>query len=150
MNDIAEFLRARYTERQALALAATPGPWEAEIEFYTPRKPLVRLMPEEADPSPPGYFAVRPVAELEGNGDGGVLTATDAEYIAAHGPEVVLADLEVKLSIVARHERCGSMVGYCDDGGHGWDDVGGGGCGDLGDLALPFAAHPDYDERWKP
>ncbi|MDX2550102.1 DUF6221 family protein [Streptomyces stelliscabiei] len=73
------------------------------------------------------------------------------EYGESAADPAVLADLDAKLSIVARHSRCGSGTGYCDDGGHGWDwdDVEGGGCGDLGDLARPFANHPDYEDRWR-
>lgn len=142
---ITEFLRARYGERRALALAATAGPWRAEAFVYG----------SEMD----GWGTYHPWeikaadAEVVGHQPyegGGVAEEGDARHIEAWGPDVVLADLDAKLAIVARHERCGSMVGYCDDGGHGWDDVEGGGCGDLGDLALPFAAHPDYDERWRP
>ncbi|HEX5568239.1 MAG TPA: DUF6221 family protein [Streptomyces sp.] len=32
MRDIADFLRARYAEQRALALAASPGPWQANHE----------------------------------------------------------------------------------------------------------------------
>ncbi|MFE3031594.1 DUF6221 family protein [Streptomyces canus] len=150
------FLRARYTERRELALAATAGPWEAEIEFYEPRKPLVQITTGSAPVSQPGYFGVRPVAELEGNGDGGVLTAADAEYIAAHGPEVVLADLDAKLAVLDEHPDVNDGdCGTCVDGRWGYPTHGGSSpqthpCRTLRHLAVPFAAHPDYDERWRP
>jgi hypothetical protein len=143
---IVEFLRARYGERLALARAATPGPWEAEIEFYTPREPLIRLTPSDRNASPPGYFAVRPVAELEGNGDGGVLTAADAEYIAAHGPDVVLAEVQAGLLAVEHYERVADRAGEHVD----YEFAAGAVEVQLKFRALPFAAHPDYDERWRP
>lgn len=74
----------------------------------------------------------------------------ERDHIIRHDPARVLAEVEAKQRILKRHARCGSGVGRCDDGGHGWDDVEGGGCADLGDLARPFADHPDYEERWKP
>lgn len=132
MTDLHEFLRARYTEAR------------------TREENMRRVIPSAFD----GH-------EVEMRGEDGVTTLlvdghpypieTYHEIATEPAPDLaVLADLNAKLSIVARHERCGSMVGYCDDGGHGWDEVEGGGCADLGDLALAFAAHPDYDERWRP
>lgn len=63
-----------------------------------------------------------------------------------------LADIAAKRRILARHAQCGSGIGYCDDGGHAWDedDVPGGGCPDVADLARPYASHPDYRADWSP
>ncbi|MEU3020065.1 hypothetical protein ABZ635_22020 [Nocardiopsis sp. NPDC007018] len=55
---------------EARANEATEGPWSAEIHYH-------RATGE------PVLFEVHPVAELEGNGDGGTVTAADAEFVAA-------------------------------------------------------------------
>lgn len=48
--------------------------------------------------------------------------------------------------ILERHAVCGCGSGYCDDGGHGFDD---GGCGDLSDLAAVWSDHGDYRPGWR-
>jgi Family of unknown function (DUF6221) len=63
-------------------------------------------------------------------------------------PARVLAECEAKRRIVELHSRCGTGIGYCDDGGHGWGDGGPLGCADLAYAALPFADHPDYLPEW--
>ncbi|MET8826111.1 DUF6221 family protein [Streptomyces sp. NPDC004610] len=153
VSGIVEFLRARYEERRALALAATAGPWTAEIEFYEPRKPLVQISTGSAPVSLPGYFGVRPVAELEGNGDGGVLTAADAEYIAANGPDAALADLDAKLAVLTVYEDAERSLAATGTGTPPYDLMTGATNTmrhALRFLAVPFAAHPDYDEKWRP
>ena len=49
---------------------------------------------------------------------------------------------------LARHASCGYGTGYCDDGGHGWDDGPSYGCSDLADLAAPDHEHPDFNPAW--
>ncbi|MEV5001958.1 DUF6221 family protein [Nocardioides sp. LML1-1-1.1] len=63
--------------------------------------------------------------------------------------ERVRAECEAKRRIVNRHRNCGTGYGYCDDGGHGWDDEDGPGCGDLADLASVYADRPGYDPAWR-
>jgi hypothetical protein len=67
----------------------------------------------------------------------GLLDAYDEDWI--------LADIESKRRILARHAECGTGSGYCDDGGH---DLGSLGCSDLLDLAAPFSDEPGYKEDW--
>ena len=71
------------------------------------------------------------------------------EAVARYSPTRTraLAECEAKRRIVARHKLCGTGIGYCDDGGHGWDEDSPG-CADLSDLALPYADHADYREEW--
>ncbi|MFE2973361.1 DUF6221 family protein [Streptomyces sp. NPDC059258] len=130
MNALAEFLRARYAERRAIAEAASPWPWKINPDD-----------PEEVLAS--DGILVADVFALSSN-----QTRNTATFIATNDPADVLADLDAKLAIVGRHVACGTGNGYCDDGGHGWDDLEGGGCADLADLARPFAGHPDYQESW--
>lgn len=142
MSTIAEFLRARYTEareRQARIFRST---WDVGAPCPACGQPTETMRTYG------GSFG--PLASFEPCRHAIYDPALLRQFEEPAPDPAILADLDAKLGIVARHARCGSMVGYCDDGGHGWDDVEGGGCGDLGDLALLFAAHPDYDERWRP
>lgn len=136
--DLAAFLRARYLERRELALAATPGPWTAEIHQHRRTKQ-------------PVAFEVHPVAELEGNGDGGILTAADAQHIATHGPDDVLADLDAKLAVITIYENAARSLTNAEPGTPPYDLVTGATNTmrfALRRLAVPFASHPDYDEKW--
>lgn len=75
----------------------------------------------------------------------------DADYGDIHieiGISRVLAECLAKRSIVHRHRNCGTGVGYCDDGGHGWDDDDPG-CGDLASLAAIYSDHGDYQQGWR-
>jgi uncharacterized protein DUF6221 len=74
-------------------------------------------------------------------------SAGDACHVIRHDPARVLREVEAKRHVLERHGECGTGAGYCDDGGH---DLGSLGCGDLLDLALPYADHPDYRDEWKP
>jgi hypothetical protein len=81
----------------------------------------------------------------------GLAYITDTEYMSLLvDPSRVLAECEAKRRIVERHGRCGTGMGYCDDGGHGWGGEDGLGCADLADLAAVYADHPDYRDEWKP
>jgi len=85
------WLRAQILADKAAADAATPGPWHAEIHRH--RRTKV-----------PVLFEVHPVAELEGNGDGGVQTAAD----------------DAKLAILAEYERiAASLAAYTNPGNAG-------------------------------
>lgn len=136
MTDLADFLRARYAERRAIAEAATPGPWEGVVD---------RHQRGQIDAS---VWADSISCYITEKITSGGRHEADAHHIAANDPAHVIADLDAKLAIVNRHTACGTGNGYCDDGGHGWDDLEGGGCADLADLARPFAGHPDYQEDW--
>lgn len=72
MSDIADFLRARYAEQRATALAASPGPWHSDGG---------------------SVYATHPTDEV-------VNYTESADHIAAHNPAAVLADLDAKLAVV--------------------------------------------------
>jgi len=66
-------------------------------------------------------------------------------------PADVLADLDAKGAIVALHGRLGDGAPFCitcdaPSGVPGEPH----GCPTLRLLAQPFAAHPDYQQEWKP
>lgn len=80
-----------------------------------------------------------------------VTTGEALEHVARHAPARVLREVEAKRRALNRHSRCGTGVGYCDDGGHGEIDESdrGYGCPDLADLASACAEHPNYDTAWR-
>lgn len=137
--DIAAFLRARLDEREAVALAATPGPWESEGD----------------DPTDDEVYTVHDGehGDLVGNvvafARGGDRQQPNTVHIADNDPEFVLADVAAKRQII---DWCGEVVGdrdltRCGEFGALKDDP------DalavtlavqtLRLLALPYAGHPD-------
>jgi hypothetical protein len=79
------------------------------------------------------------------------MDASAAGHIIRHDPARVLAEVDAKRRILARHEQCGTGHGYCDDGGHGWRlDDGTPVCGDKLDLTRPYADRPGYRSEWAP
>lgn len=81
MSDIADFLRARYAERWALALAASPGPWHAS---------------EESDE----VLAVDGITVAEGFALSGRQLRATVDHITTHNPAAILADLDAKLALL--------------------------------------------------
>lgn len=138
MTTLAEFLTARYDEHEADAQAATAGPWDARKVsgpgFGYDQSEVV----QPSDVPDRGFYALGMDA----------LYGPDARHIARHDPAYVLADIASKRAIVRLHtgaHECRDVLeypdGYVRDGE--W-------CTTLRLLAVPFAAHPDYDERWRP
>lgn len=129
MSSLTEFLLARIAEDEAVARAATPGPW--------------------GDPADVGYgdFGWHvdgcPAGETEDSEQG----MADAEYLAYNHPARVLAECEAKRRIVEWHRYdLGSDPCDAHDGAT-FQTVD---CGTLLALALPYADHPDWREEWRP
>lgn len=127
MDDLAQFLRKRLGEDEALALEAPPGPWQ---------------IGNAVDPTQPcnvnTFPAVRPVA------DG--LNWLVAEHIARHDPARVLREVEAKRRAMGRHHDFqGRCAGCGNDLIHPITD-----CPELRDLAAAYADHPDYRAEWRP
>jgi uncharacterized protein DUF6221 len=89
----------------------------------------------------------------------GVFTGPTALHIARHDPMRVLAEVNAKRRVMARHcvtparrdyphlnacEGCGS-AGY----GYGYRTPDINKCPELRDLASAFDQHPDYDPAWR-
>ncbi|MDQ0809834.1 hypothetical protein QFZ63_001548 [Streptomyces sp. B3I7] len=95
MSEIADFLRARYAERRALAEAATPGPWHAEPCVYGP--------PEEGW-GHPAYWEIKAgsveVVAHQIHEGGGIDQEANARHIAANDPAFVIADCDAKLALI--------------------------------------------------
>lgn len=125
--DLVAFLRARLDEDEAIAKAATPGPWTVDDET------LAEAIhgPEHQDVVSGGRWG----------GEATVFDTDDAVHIARHDPARVLADVEAKRRIV--NERPWPI-------GRNWDQVRAWHDTTLRLLALPYACHPDYREEWKP
>lgn len=126
---LTEFLLAQIAEDEAVARAATLGPWGVDDESYA-----------EA------IYGADLTSVVSGGrwGDGGsVFNSTrDAVHIARHDPARVLAECEVKRRIV---EYLVCAVKEKDDPAiiSAYTDV-------VEQLAVPYADHPDYRESWRP
>lgn len=143
MPDLLAFVRARLDEREARAKAADVK--QGDTAWFV--SPVVA--------SAPRHFTVRsaqdkrPIAraaDLAGDDDADTVGILDGEAVAAHiadnDPAFVLADVVAKRQIIEQYELAGGgMAGQilrnCLDT-------------PIRLLALPYAGHPDYDERWRP
>lgn len=130
MTTLVEFLRARLDERKAQAWAATDGPWRVAAEG------------SEGSRIAPDYGDIRTKSRWIAIIDGRVQPedGRNARHIVANDPSYVLADIAAKRRIV-------DYLGHTLKNEMGWDGM------DeyvLECLALPFAAHPDYDPSWRP
>ncbi|MCX4704371.1 DUF6221 family protein [Streptomyces sp. NBC_01373] len=137
MSGITEFLWARYTEaREAEAgcrsvPAGLPFQWTA---VYTKDDPHVLI--------------------------DGVRRMGEDEFFEKYGEPssdpAGLADLDAKLAVLNEHQDVNDgSCGTCVHGRWGYPTHGGSSpqpfpCRTLRLLAAPFAAYPDYDERWRP
>jgi hypothetical protein len=131
MGGLTEFITARLDEdeaiAQAVANALARSHWESDgHHVFAPARPgRIEL------PITPGIDA-----EL-------------TNHIARFNPARALRDIEAKRRILDRHRNCGHGVGYCDDGGGGWElEDGTPVCSDKLDLAAIWSDHPDYQPDW--
>lgn len=131
MTDLAQFLRARYAERRAIAEVASPWPWKVN-----PGDAEEVLAADD--------ILVADVFALSGN-----QTRNTATFIAANDPAAVLADLNVKLALVDLAERTlASAEGDSEVDHYGALSVAE---DTLCLLARPFTGHPDHKgEEWAP
>ncbi|MFG3311847.1 DUF6221 family protein [Streptomyces albidoflavus] len=122
------FLRARLDEDEAVARAASPGPWRPD---------------EEGDE----VLAVDGIVVAEGFALSGRQLRATVDHIARHDPARVLAEVEAKRRIVQAHAKW--CEGRCEakypeggfDAAHYWS---------VKSLAAVYADHPDYREGWRP
>ena len=134
MSDIADFLRARYAERRALALAAA----EDAGKEWSPGDE--HLSSSVNDAATGAAVVIGPWEYL----DWGL-----RRHVAAHDPAAVLADLDAKLAIVDLMDRTLDAA----EGDSEVDHYGGLSAAEetLCRLAQPFAGHADHKgEEWAP
>ena len=175
MDDFAAFIAARYGEAEALAKAATPGPWIVGGS----------AMPWIAERITADGGRIRVIAGTRYEGESPAIEkVADAVYIADNDPAHRMADIKLKRAILARvvaipHEyvegdpwySCRQAVrpswdvddsepGEPDEPGSGCsrDDAGGPcDCGRDGlvgtilrQLGTEFSSHPAYPAKWAP
>lgn len=146
VDELIAFFHARLDEDERWALAASPGPWSENAESTE-------------------VLAVDGITVADGFAlSGNQLRATVA-HIARHDPDRVLREVEAKRRILDEHA---SEDGDCSACGRAsWEENPGAYLRDepeMADvwrptiwpcrtarlLALPYADHPDYREKWKP
>src|SRR5690606_22217608 len=146
VTEIIEFLRARLNEDEQHARNATPGPWDADH---------VRTRGEMAVLSEWGSV----VAAYAGSDNGypahpEPMDRGDAEHIARWSPKRVLAEVEAKRCLLARHDRIGTRrVGHPRAARAVRCRMGCGGvrpCETGRLLALPCSQHLHCREEWGP
>lgn len=141
--NITDFLHTRLNEEEQVAKAATPGPWTAEIHHHrTSRAPVL--------------FEVHPVAELEGDGAGGVTSEHNAAHIARHHPARALRQVAAHRTILAKHHpyEAGPYPHACRGCPHSPTDdpytENINTCPDLCAIASIYNDHPHYLEATTP
>ena len=131
MSDLYGWTLEHVAAREDVARAATAGPWKAESHYVRGTREVV-------------YSEVHPVAELEGNGDGGVLSEADALHIALNGPDDVLRRCTADRRLLERHQPQQDGSAFPDsmqcrtcsqDGGDGYQYLVPAPCPTLRDLA---------------
>jgi hypothetical protein len=159
VTDLVAFLLARLDEDERWARQATPGPWAWSENHDGAGE--VNAAERRPDLQGDGWerSQARSIANESATGD---VRLADAVHIARHDPARLLADIAAKRQIVDEHAN----------GWEGWedpptqDDIEQAYCVRCQDrrshdamrwpcptlklLALPFADHPDYDEKWRP
>lgn len=127
--DLVEFLRARLDRDEQIARACAGRAWKAA--------PSGRV---DVDPEP-GAGDAAAVARAE--------TDAYAEHIARHHPSRTLAEVAARRLIVDDYEKQAWVLGR----GHRTPELAAAQAvreGVLRLLALPYAAHPAYQDEWRP
>ena len=153
--DLTEFLLARIAEDEAVAQAASSGPWG-----FDPRDEdlgedgTVWCAESHPDSIKNGMqYASTYVAQTSYDGQSWSVhnSNADGEHIARWDPARVLAECEAKRRIVVDLHRPvtdGEGDWFCDmletGAESNWP------CETIRLLALPYADHSDYREEWRP
>nr|WP_221374490.1 DUF6221 family protein [Actinoplanes polyasparticus] len=130
MDDLIEFLNARYADEERIANAAAAFPYDF--------------------PGDSPWERARATANII---NGKLRAMAPHEMVAVFAdPARVLADIAAKRAILARHDAVDDSLHYvycawCSTPSAGayqpWP------CPDLRDLAQPYASHPDFLEQWR-
>ncbi|RDV48449.1 MULTISPECIES: DUF6221 family protein [unclassified Streptomyces] len=135
MDDLVQFLRDRLAEDEQTARAATWDEWDSA--HWTSRPPQAdyeRYI--VADHLDDGVVLVTPEnADADGVG----------QHIARHDPARALREVDAKRQLIAEHDVYARKLADRMDC-QSLDFP----CKTLRLLALPYAAHPDYRDTWRP
>jgi len=124
---IIEFLKARIAEDEAVALAATAGPWTwSEVE------------------EPSLYSGDEPVISAYGMHTEGFVDAIpeDRAHIARWHPARVLSECAAKRAAVEIHRE---GVDPCDEHDAAFKSIP---CDTIRAFAAVYKDHPDYQQEW--
>lgn len=91
MRDLHAWITQQVVEAEAVARNATSGPWRDETKRHEWQGRVII------------YPGVSPVAEVDLDGSGGVLSPADAAHIVLHNPTAVLRRCEADRRILDRH-----------------------------------------------
>lgn len=140
MTTIIEFLEARIAEDEAVARAATPGPWAVQT----------------AEEGTTTYWGIEDVVPIGINmewssWESTIDTAETAAHIARFDPARMLAECKAKRAILALHVcRCPDAgctdCGECSGRHHA--DPEPFPCDTVKTLAQVYADHSDFDQAW--
>jgi hypothetical protein len=126
VDELVQFLRERLDEDEALARAASPGPWRPN---------------EETDE----VVAVDGITVADGFALSGRQLRATTEHIARHDPPRVLAEVDAKRQIIDLHGGDLNIdLIFCAHCEHHAP------CPTLLMLALPYVDHPAYKSEWRP
>lgn len=143
-QDLVAFFSARLDEDEAIAQAATPGPWEVDNENYAE---AIRTLDEGDSVVSGGRWG----------GEAPVFGTDDALHIARHDPARVLADVTAKRAIIESFNRAdveAQRRGVLRASKAEGDDlavliVAGTLQSILLALAQQYTDHPDFDPAWR-
>lgn len=146
--DLVTFLRARFDEDEALARAATPGPWVGrDLENAVDPTITGDGVDEWGEPT---YVAQ---TAYDGLSDTTTNSVADARHIIRHDPARVLAEVAAKRAIIGLHAvvepgewRTVAACAQCGDARTYESYMVEWPCPTLRALAQVYADHPDYDE----
>ena len=140
MDDLITFVRARLDEREKAAQAMQrvyPTPWDIPDRGW-----MARVTADG-----PNFLEVVRIEQDQAPED--AYLADVIEHVWRNAPDYALDDIESKRRIVELYAEHSEY----DDPGTSYEHATGRICG-LGEavrlLAIPFAAHPDYREEWRP
>lgn len=143
---LVEFLTARLDEDEAVARAATPGPWQWDDRGDD--DPVLETVARGKRYSDGSEGAAATIINAWGHDEWGVVVEdADAAHIARHDPTRVLAQVAASRTILEAH---GPLVigsqSYCSSCGDvPVEDFP---CETVRALTAPYAGHPDYDAKW--
>ena len=141
---LTEFLLARIAEREAVARAATYGPWR-----YNPAKVNAIDRSESVFAGKPGTMAIT-VASTGPSDD--PQSMSDAAHIALHDPARILAECAAKRAVIkaAWSDHCLIEGEWGGGQSQGAMSAKNDNPAVVEALASVYADHPDFQEEWRP